>query len=65
MNIALFTDSYLPTKSGVVTVVEQIYQNLKTLGHHVVIVTVANPLADTKNESDDILRVPSTKIGLG
>ena len=65
MNIALFTDSYLPTKSGVVTVVEQIYQNLKALGHHVVIVTVANPLADIKNESDDILRVPSTKIGLG
>ena len=65
MNIALFTDSYLPTKSGVVTVVDQIYQNLKKQGHHVVIVTVSNPLADDTDIKDDIFRVPSTKIGLG
>ena len=41
MNIALFTDSYLPTKSGIVTVVVQLRKILTELGHHVVIVTVS------------------------
>ena len=40
MTIALFTDSYLPTKSGVVTVVVQLREQLMKLGHKVVLVTV-------------------------
>ena len=40
MNIALFSDSYIPTKSGIVTVVVQLRKALEQLGHNVVIVTV-------------------------
>ena len=50
MNIALFTDSYLPTKSGIVTVVVQLRKILENMGHHVVVVTV-----NTKEEEKAIL----------
>ena len=49
MNIALFTDSYLPTKSGIVTVVLQLRKALEDMGHHVVVVTV-----NTKEEESAI-----------
>lgn len=39
MNIALFSDSFLPTKSGIVTVVLQLQRILEAMGHNVVIVT--------------------------
>lgn len=48
MNIALFTDSFLPTKSGIVTVVLQLRKILIELGHHVVVVTVK-----THDDSDE------------
>lgn len=64
MTIALFSDSYLPTKSGVVTVVVQLQEQLRKLGHHVILVTVA-----TTNEYEtydpDIYRVHSVALGLG
>lgn len=61
MNIALFTDSYIPTKSGVVTVVLQLRKVLTEMGHHVVIVTVdADGYNDPELNSDpDILRIKS------
>ncbi len=66
MNVALFTDSYLPSKSGVVTVVHQLYECLKAEGHHVIIITVANPNADYGPQADpNVYRVPAHKIGLG
>ena len=37
MNIAIFSDSYLPTKSGIVTVVIQLKEQLMKLGHNVVL----------------------------
>lgn len=41
MTIALFSDSYLPTKSGIVTVVMQLREQLiKRGGHKVILVTV-------------------------
>ena len=40
MTIALFSDSYLPTKSGIVTVVVQLQEQLKKMGHKVILVTV-------------------------
>ena len=49
MNVALFTDSYLPTKSGIVTVVLQHRKILEEMGHHVVVVTV-----NTKEEEKDL-----------
>ncbi len=64
MTIALFSDSYLPTKSGVVTVVVQLQEQLRKLGHRVILVTV-----ETTNEYEtydpDIYRVHSVALGLG
>jgi len=60
MNIALFSDSYLPTKSGIVTVVVQLRKILTELGHHVVIVTVGSHESKKEEGMDpDILRVYS------
>jgi len=66
MNIALFSDSYLPTKSGIVTVVVQLRKILTELGHHVVIVTVGSRETETEEEQDpDVLRVYSIPSPLG
>lgn len=68
MNIALFTDSYLPSKTGVVTVVNQLYECLKNKGHHVIIITVDNPAVNVNSPAEfnpDVYRVPSVKIGFG
>ena len=64
MNIALFTDCYLPSKNGVVTVVEQLRESLTILGHHVVVVTVET-IEQKKEESPDIYRAVSRPIGMG
>jgi len=67
MNIALFSDSYLPTKSGIVTVVIQLRSALEAMGHHVVIVTVETSPETRKTREDDpcIFRVRSIPLGLG
>lgn len=67
MNIALFSDSYLPTKSGIVTVVIQLKKILETLGHHVVVVTVSagNYVNPDPEYETNVLRVPSIKSPLG
>ena len=68
MNIALFSDSYLPTKSGVVTVVIQLKRILETMGHHVVVVTVSAGKKYVNPEpafEENVLRVKSIKSPLG
>ncbi len=66
MNIALFSDSYLPTKSGVVTVVIQLKKILQDMGHHVVIVTVSDRgLRHSNTEDPDILRIRSIPSPVG
>lgn len=66
MNIALFTDSYLPTKSGIVTVVVQLRKILTELGHHVVIVTVSpHGYESAENEDPDVLRIFSIPAPVG
>ncbi|MBP3772654.1 MAG: glycosyltransferase [Treponema sp.] len=66
MNIALFSDSYLPTKSGIVTVVVQLRKILTELGHHVVIVTVCpNGYDDSEDNDPDVLRVYSIPAPVG
>lgn len=63
MNIALFTDSYIPIKNGVVTSVSQLKEGLEKRGHNVIILTV-----DVPNYEDNdltIYRLPSLKVGLG
>jgi 1,2-diacylglycerol 3-alpha-glucosyltransferase len=65
MNIALFSDSYLPTKSGIVTVIIQLRAALEALGHHVVVVTVETTPEAKRDEDPCIFRVPSIPLGLG
>ncbi|MBO4319401.1 MAG: glycosyltransferase [Treponema sp.] len=66
MNIALFSDSYFPTKSGIVTVVVQLRHILEELGHHVVIVTVSNTDPSYTEEPDPlVMRVKSIRSPVG
>ena len=68
MNIALFSDSYLPTKSGVVTVVIQLKRILEAMGHHVVVVTVSAGKKYVNPEpafEEIVLRVKSIKAPVG
>ena len=65
MNIALFSDSYIPTKSGIVTVVTQLRTVLNSMGHHVVIVTVAEHSGTEITENGTVLRVKSLTSPLG
>ena len=65
MNIALFTDSYLPTKSGIVTVVVQLKKILTEMGHHVVVVTVMPHGYKGAAEEEDILRIFSIPAPVG
>ena len=65
MNVALFTDSYLPTKSGIVTVVLQHRKILEDMGHHVVVVTVntkeeEKALAE-REKDENVLRIRSVR----
>ena len=64
MTIALFSDSYLPTKSGIVTVVVQLREQLIKMGHRVILVTV-NTTEDYTTNDPDIYRVHSVPLGLG
>ena len=60
------SDSYLPTKSGVVTVVIQLKKILQDMGHHVVIVTVSDRgLRHSNTEDPDILRIRSIPSPVG
>lgn len=64
MTIALFSDSYLPTKSGIVTVVVQLREQLIKMGHRVILVTV-NTTDEYSTDDPDIYRVHSVPLGLG
>lgn len=64
MTIALFSDSYLPTKSGIVTVVVQLREQLIKMGHRVILVTV-NTTQEFSTDDPDIYRVHSVPLGLG
>jgi len=64
MNIALFSDSYLPTKSGIVTVVVQLREQLIKAGHNVVLVTVQTT-PEFATDDPDIYRTKSVPLGLG
>lgn len=63
MNIALFSDCYLPSKNGVVTVVEQLRESLTLKGHNVVVITVENE--QKEEEAPYIYRAVSVPAGMG
>lgn len=64
MTIALFSDSYLPTKSGVVTVVLQLREQLIKLGHKVLLITVETT-EDFHSDDPSVYQVHSKPLGMG
>lgn len=64
MTIALFSDSYFPTKSGVVTVVVQLREQLIKLGHKVLLVTVETT-EDYISDDPLVYQAKSKPLGLG
>ncbi len=63
MNIAIFTDCYIPIKNGVVTSVRQLKEGLEEKGHNVIIVTVDVPNFEEKDLS--VYRLPSFGASFG
>ncbi len=63
MNIAIFSDCYIPIKNGVVTSILQLKEGLENKGHNVIIITSDVP--NYKDKDKNIFRLPSVKAGLG
>jgi 1,2-diacylglycerol 3-alpha-glucosyltransferase len=57
MNIGLFTDSYYPEVSGLVTSINTLQKELKKRGHNVYIFTTSNPC--TRQKGLSVFRLPS------
>jgi 1,2-diacylglycerol 3-alpha-glucosyltransferase len=57
MNVAIFTDCYLPTKNGVVTSIIQLKEGLEHRGHKMIVFTVATPGYDERDST--VYRFPS------
>lgn len=63
MNIALFSDTYLPDINGVATSTHILKKELKKHGHHVLVVTTILPHdSDYIDEGNDILRLPGIDL---
>lgn len=62
MNIALFTDTYLPDINGVASSTNILYQQLKKHGHHVLIVTTVLPSHSDYVDDGYVLRLPGVDI---
>ncbi len=60
MNIGLFTDSYSPQISGVVTSACMLEKELTNLGHKVYVITTTDPGA--KEKSPRVFRLPSVPL---
>src|SRR4030042_3558001 len=63
MNIAIFSDCYIPIINGVVTSILQLKEGLENKGHNVIIITSDVP--NYKDKDNNIFRLPSVKAGLG
>lgn len=63
MNIALFSDTYLPDINGVATSTYILKNELKKHGHHVLVVTTILPTdSDYVDEDDYVLRLPGIDL---
>ena len=60
MNVALFTDMYLPSKNGVVTHVRELKDGLEKRGHTAYVVTSRSP--GYEDDDPNVLRLPSVKV---
>ena len=63
MNIAIFTDAYIPIKNGVTTSVVQIKEGLEKKGHNVIVITVDVP--DYEEKDPNVYRLPSINASFG
>ena len=63
MNIAIFSDCYVPIKNGVVTSILQLKEGLEEKGHNVIVITPEVP--NYKDKDKNVYRLPSVKAGLG
>lgn len=63
MNIAIFSDCFVPIKNGVVTSILQLKEGLENKGHKVIVITSDVPNYTDKDKN--IYRLPSVKAGLG
>lgn len=63
MNIAIFSDCYIPIKNGVVTSILQLKEGLENKGHNVIVITSDVP--NYKDKDKNIFRLPSVKAGFG
>lgn len=61
MNVALFTDTYLPEINGVATSTANLRQALVDHGHNVLVVTT-NPFNDEVMVEGDIVRIPGVEM---
>lgn len=63
MNIALFSDTYLPDINGVATSAHILKTELKKHGHHVLVVTTMLPHdSDYEDEDNYVLRLPGLDL---
>jgi 1,2-diacylglycerol 3-alpha-glucosyltransferase len=60
MNIALFSDSYVPEVNGIATSVKSLYDLLKKNGHNVYVVTTTGSKKTTFD--GDIIRIPGIEL---
>ena len=63
MNIAIFTDAYIPIKNGVTTSVVQLKEGLEKKGHNVIVITVDVPAYEEKDPN--VYRLPSINASFG
>jgi len=63
MNIALFTDCYVPVKNGVVTSIMQLKEGLINKGHNVIV--IAPEVPEYKDTDKEVYRLPSVNTGFG
>lgn len=63
MNIAIFSDAYIPVKNGVTTSVVQLKEGLEKKGHNVIVITVDVP--DYEEKDPNVYRLPSINASFG
>ncbi len=61
MNICMFTNTYLPHVGGVARSVSSFAEDLRRMGHRVLIVAPTFPSDEAHAEENDVLRVPAVQ----
>lgn len=61
VNIALFSDTYLPEINGVATSTDNLASTLRAHGHKVIVVTT-NPFSSNMTFENDVIRIPGVEL---